>query len=207
MKIGIIGSGNIGATTARLFANAGHQVAISNSHSPESLTPLVSSIGANVTPMTVEETAKFGEVVLLAIPWRKRQELPSPELFEGKIVIDATNPYSSTGTMLDLGNSTSSEEVAKQIPGASIVKAFNTMYYETLRTRARKSKDDRLVLFLAGDDSDAKAVVSSLIEDIGFTPVDTGALRDGGRKQQPGSGIYNNPVSVEVARKLLRELR
>lgn len=94
MKIGIIRSGIFGSNAARLFVNASHQVAISNSRGLQSPPPLVSSIGANVTPMTVENAAKFGEVLLLAIPWRKRQELPLPELFAGKIVIEATNPYS-----------------------------------------------------------------------------------------------------------------
>jgi 8-hydroxy-5-deazaflavin:NADPH oxidoreductase len=210
MKIGIIGSGNIGETTARLFVNAGHQIALSNSKGPQSLESLVASIGPNsAKAMTVQEAIAFGDVVLLALPWRKREELRSlpSELLKNKIVIDATNPYSENFEVIDLGNSTSSEEVAKELPaGARIVKAFNTMYYETLRTESRKSKDDRLVLFVAGDDADAKSVVSNLIEDIGFTPVDTGSLREGGRKQQPGSPIYNNPMTVEVARKRLSEI-
>lgn len=210
MKIGIIGSGNIGETTARLFVNAGHQIALSNSKGPQSLESLVASIGPNsAKAMTVQEAIAFGDVVLLALPWRKREELRSlpSELLKNKIVIDATNPYSENFELIDLGNSTSCEEVAKELPtGARIVKAFNTMYYETLRTESRKSKDDRLVLFVAGDDADAKSVVSKLIEDIGFTPVDTGSLREGGRKQQPGSPIYNNPMTVEVARKRLSEL-
>jgi 8-hydroxy-5-deazaflavin:NADPH oxidoreductase len=210
MKIGIIGSGNIGETTARLFVNAGHQIALSNSKGPQSLESLVTSIGPNsAKAMTVQEAVAFGDVVLLALPWRKREELRSlpSELLKNKIVIDATNPYSENFELIDLGNSTSSEEVAKELPtGARIVKAFNTMYYETLRTESRRSKDDRLVLFVAGEDVDAKSVVSKLIEDIGFTPVDTGSLREGGRKQQPGSPIYNNPMTVEVARKRLSEI-
>jgi predicted dinucleotide-binding enzyme len=115
MKIGIIGSGNIGATAAKLFANAGHEVAISNSRGPESLTSVVNSIGANVKAKSVEDAIKFGEVILLAIPWRKRQELlPASELFDGKIVVDAMNPYSENFEVIDLGNSTSSsEEVSK----------------------------------------------------------------------------------------------
>jgi 8-hydroxy-5-deazaflavin:NADPH oxidoreductase len=127
-------------------------------------------------------------------------------LFEGKIVVDAMNPYSENFEVIDLGNSTSSEEVRKQLPSARLVKAFNTMYYEMLRTGGRNSEDRRLVLFMAGDDPDAKDVVSKLVEEIGFTPVDTGSLREGGRKQQPGSSIYNHPMTVEVAYKRLAEL-
>lgn len=77
MKIGIIGSGNICGTAAKLFADAGHEVAISNSRGPESLTSLVNSIGTNVTAKTVGDAIKFGGIILLAIPWRKRQELLS----------------------------------------------------------------------------------------------------------------------------------
>lgn len=75
-----------------------------------------------------------------------------------------------------------------------------------LRTGGRNSEDGRLVLFMAGDDSDAKDIVLKLIEEIGFTPVDTGSLREGGRKQQPDSSIYNHPMTVEVAYKRLAEL-
>ena len=207
MKIGIIGSGNIGATLAHLFAKAGHQVEISNSSGQASLNALVKSISSNnVTAATPEGAVRFAQVVLLAIPWRKKHELPPSDLFKGKIVIDAMNPYSENFEVLDLGNSTSSEEVTKQLPSARLVKAFNTMYYEMLRTGARNSQDERLVLFVAGDDPDAKAVVSKLIDEIGFTPVDTGSLREGGRKQQPGSSIYNDPMTVEVAYKRLAEL-
>jgi 8-hydroxy-5-deazaflavin:NADPH oxidoreductase len=206
MKIGILGAGNIGSNTARLFANAGHHVAISNSKGPQSLESLVMTLNPNVKAMTVEDAVAFGEVILLAIPWRKRQELPPSSLFEGKIVVDAMNPYSENFEVIDLGNSTSSEEVRKQLPSARLVKAFNTMYYEMLRTGGRNSEDGRLVLFMAGDDSDAKDILSKLVEEIGFTPVDTGSLREGGRKQQPGSSIYNHPMTVEVAYKRLAEL-
>jgi 8-hydroxy-5-deazaflavin:NADPH oxidoreductase len=207
MKIGIIGSGNIGATLAHLFAKAGHQVEISNSSGQASLNARVKSISSNnVTAATPEGAVRFAQVVLLAIPWRKKHELPPSDLFKGKIVIDAMNPYSENFEVIDLGNSTSSEEVTKQLPSARLVKAFNTMYYEMLRTGSRNSQEERLVLFVAGDDPDAKAVVSKLIDEIGFTPVDTGSLREGGRKQQPGSSIYNDPMTVEVAYKRLAEL-
>jgi 8-hydroxy-5-deazaflavin:NADPH oxidoreductase len=208
MKIGIVGAGNIGGTAAELFANAGHEVVISNSRGPQSIASHVNSIGPTVTAKTVKDAVQFGEVILLAIPWRKRQELPSSELFEGKIVIDAMNPYSENFEVLDLGNSTSSEEVSKQLHTSSLVKAFNTIYYEHLRTKGRRDapKEDRFAIFVAGDDPKAKAVVSRLIEDIGFASVDSGSLREGGRKQQPGSPIYNNPMILEVACKRLAEL-
>ena len=144
-------------------ANAGHHVAISNSKGPQSLESLVMTLNPNINAMTVEDAVAFGEVILLAIPWRKRQELPPSSLFGGKIVVDAMNPYSENFEVIDLGDSTSSEEIRKQLPSARLVKAFNTMYYETLRTDGRNSEDGRLLLFLAGDDPDAKDVVSKLI--------------------------------------------
>jgi 8-hydroxy-5-deazaflavin:NADPH oxidoreductase len=189
---------------------AGHQIAISNSKGPQSLESLISSIGANAKAMTVKDTVAYGDVVLLAIPWRKREELRSllSGLLKNKIIIDATNPYSESFELIDLGNSTSSEEVAKELPGAHIVKAFNTLYFETLGNGGLPSgrEQDRLVLFVAGDDAAAKKVVSNLIEDIGFKAIDTGSLREGGRKQQPDSPIYNNPMIIEVARKRLSEM-
>lgn len=189
---------------------AGHQIAISNSKGPQSLESLISSIGANAKAMTVKDTVAYGDVVLLAIPWRKREELRSllSGLLKNKIIIDATNPYSESFELIDLGNSTSSEEVAKELPGAHIVKAFNTLYFETLGNGGLPSgrEQNRLVLFVAGDDAAAKKVVSNLIEDIGFKAIDTGSLREGGRKQQPDSPIYNNPMIIEVARKRLSEM-
>lgn len=202
MNIGIIGAGNIGANAARLFANAGHRVAISNSRGPESLSSLVEEIGANASDASVEEAAGFGEVVLVAIPFGRYETLPAAQLAD-KIVIDATNYYPGRERQLDFGGLTSSEVISGHLPLTRLVKAFNTMYYETLRTRGSQSYEDRLVLFVAGDDVEAKATVSGLIDEIGFAPVDTGSLRDGGGKQEPGSPIYNEPMSDERAREIL----
>ena len=206
MKIGILGSGNIGATLARHFAKAGHQVGLSNSRGPASLAGLVKSIGPNASAMTAEEASKFGEVVLLAVPWRSPEAWPALQWVAGKIVIDAMNPYSADGEIMDLGDKLSSDEVARRLPGARVVKAFNTMYYNTLATEARASGKDRLALFVAGDDAEAKGIVSKLIDEIGFAPVDTGSLHEGGKKQQPGSRIYNKPMTAAQARQALGAL-
>ena len=206
MNIGILGSGRIGATTARLFARAGHFVAIAHARGPESLAPLVSDIGSNARATTTEDAARFGEVVLLAIPWRDRTGLPPSELLAGKIVIDAMNPYGASGVE-DFGDSTSSEEIAKQLPGARLVRAFNTMYFETLATEGKPNAplDGRLVLFVAGDDAEAKTVISKLIEEIGFAPYDTGSLHEGGMRQEPGSPIYNKPMTTAQAHRIFAE--
>src|SRR5881396_2852184 len=177
MRIGVIGAGHIGGTAAKLFANGGHQVPVSNSRGPATLASLVSSIGPNAKAMSVVDAAKFGEAVLLALPYRKMDALPPAEVFGGKIVIDAMNPYSALGRVMNLGESTSSEEVAKRLPGARLVKAFNTIGWKTLENGGKPSKPDRLTIFVAGDDVAAKETVAALIEDIGFAPVDTGSLR------------------------------
>jgi len=203
VKIGIVGAGHIGGTAAKLFARAGHPVAVSNSRGPASLAPLVASIGSNAKAVTSEDAVKFGDTVLLAIPYRKMDQLPAVGLFAGKIVIDAMNPYSAVGRVMDLGDSTSSEEVAKRLPGARLVKAFNTMGWNTLASGSRPAHEDRLVVFIAGDDAAAKSTVAKLIDDIGFASIDTGSLRDGGRRQQPGSPIYGRPMTVREAKKVL----
>jgi len=205
MKIGIIGAGHIGATAARLFVRAGHEVAVSNSRGPESLRELVAELGERARALGVEDAARFGEVVLLAVPWRTPEALPSPRAVRGKVVIDAMNPYRDDGGLYDLGESTSSEEVAKRLPGARLVKAFNTIYYQHLATRGRPELpvEERHAILVAGDDDEAKRVVSRLIEDIGFAPVDTGTLREGGRRQQPNTAVYNRPMTGREARQAL----
>ena len=205
MRIGIIGSGNIGATAAQLFARAGHDVAISNSRGPETLQELVDNIGPNVRAVTLEEAAEFGEVVLEAIPFGRYKELPVEPL-AGKVVVDTANYYPQRDGEIDLGGLTSSEEIARYLgPDVRLVKALNTTYYETLASEGNPeaSLEERLVLFVAGDDEEAKAVVSRLIEEIGFAPVDTGSLGEGGSKQQPGSAVYNEPMMPSRAREAL----
>jgi 8-hydroxy-5-deazaflavin:NADPH oxidoreductase len=207
MKIGIIGAGHIGATLARHFAKAGHEVGISNSRGPHTLAGLVKSMGPKTCAMTSHEAAWFGDIVILAAPWRKTEALPLPKLVAGKIVVDAMNPYSAEGEVISLGETTSSEEVARHLPGARLVKAFNTMYYHTLATETRDSANNRLVIFLAGDDADAKQTVARLIEQIGFAPLDTGSLRTGGRMQEPDSPLYNRPLTPDEACAALRSLK
>ena len=210
MRIGILGAGHIGATAARLFARAGHDVALSNSRGAASLAGLVDEINreagaARVKATTAQEAATFGELVLLAVPWRTKDAWPQAATLRGKIVIDAMNPYAAGGGIADLGTSTSSEEVAKQLPGARLVKAFNTIYAEHLRAQGRPDLPlpKRRAIFLAGDDVEAKRVVSRLIEQIGFAPVDTGTLREGGRSQQPGTPVYGRNLTQEEATAIL----
>ncbi len=207
MKIGILGAGKIGAVAARLFVVAGHELAISNSRGPESLRKLVAELGPSARAATVEEASTFGEVVLLAVPWHLKEALPAPKLLHDKIVIDAMNPYKPEGGFYDLGDSTSSEEVLKHMRGARLVKAFNTIAYDDLAKRGRKDlpREDRHAIYLAGDDAEAKETVANLIDEIGFAPVDTGSLREGGRLQQPDSPIFNQTFTAREAREFFRK--
>jgi hypothetical protein len=197
MNIGIVGSGKIGGTAARLFAHAGHQVAIGNSRGPASLASFIEDLGSKARAATIDEVAAFGDVVLVAIPFGKYQTLPASSL-AGKVVVDAMNYSPQREGRIEFGDVTSTELVARHLRGARLVKAFSAMYFETLAAQGRSDApvEDRLAPFVAGDDDKAKAVVSRLIEEIGFVPVDTRSLHDGGRLQQPGSRIYNQPMTA-----------
>jgi len=205
MNIGIIGAGHIGSTAARLFIDAGHNVAISNSRGPETLRGLVAELGSNARAATPSEAARFGDVVLLAIPLKDYTTLPADDL-RGKIVIDAMNYYPNRDgniAALDSGESTSSQMVAAHLPGARVVKAFNTIWFEHLKTKGNKSApvEQRRAIFISGDDADAKAAVAHLIEEIGFGPFDMGSLA-ASHRQQPDSAVYNKDVTVAEAREI-----
>jgi predicted dinucleotide-binding enzyme len=207
MKIGIVGSGNIGANAARLFVRAGHEVVLSNSRGGKGLEALVAELGGNAKATTIEEAARFGEVVLVAIPFGKIATLPA-HAFDGKVVIDAGNYYSQRDgkfAELDKDETTSSELMASYLTRARLVKGFNTIWFEHLATQGDTSRplEQRRAIFIAGDDSEAKAIVTRLIEQIGFAAVDTGSLHEGGRSQQPGTSVYNKELTAGEARALL----
>jgi predicted dinucleotide-binding enzyme len=192
MRIGIIGSGNIGGTMARLLEAAGHDVQVANSRGE---------------PHTAEEAARFGDVVLIAIPLHAVADLPA-EAFDGKVVIDANNYYPGRDgeiARLDSGELTSSQLVQETLPGATVVKAFNSMNFRPLGTEGKPDapREERLAIFVAGDDEAAKGTVSDLVEQLGFTPVDTGPLADS-HVQGPGGALYNQPMTAPEAERTLR---
>ncbi len=207
MKIGIIGAGNIGGNAAKLLAKAGHEIAIANSRGPETLTDLVAEIGGNSKAVTAEDAAKFGEIGFVSIPLGKISELPA-DGFDGKIVIDSNNYYPERDGQiaeLDSGEKTSSELLAEHLTGAKIIKAFNTIWFEHLKTQGNTKLpvEQRRVIFVAGDDRDAKKLVSDLIEEIGFAAYDTGSLREGGKNQEPNTAIYNRNLTTAEAAAVL----
>lgn len=207
MKIGIVGSGNIGGNAARLFVRAGHEVAVSNSRGGQGLDELVKELGDKAHATTIENAAKFGDVVLVAIPFGNFSDLPA-DAFKGKVVIDAGNYYPERDgkfPQLDRDETTSSELMSSHLKEARLVKGFNTIYFKHLASQGDTSLplEDRRAIFIAGDDSQAKEIVARLIEEIGFAAVDTGFLHEGGRSQQPGTALYNKDVTAKEAAALL----
>ena len=207
MKIGVVGSGNIGGNAARLFVRAGHEVALSNSRGGEGLDELVKELGDKAHATTIENAAKFGDVVLVAIPFGNFSDLPA-DAFKGKVVIDTGNYYPERDgkfPQLDRDETTSSELMSAHLKEARLVKGFNTIYFRHLASQGDTSLslEDRRAIFIAGDDSQAKEIVARLIEEIGFAAVDTGFLHEGGRSQQPGTAIYNKDVTAKEAAALL----
>jgi len=207
MRIGVIGSGRIGGTVARLAAQSGHEVAIANSRGPETVEPLAAEIGHGARAATVEETAHFGVLILIAIPFKALDELPA-EALAGRIVIDAMNYYpnrDATIPELDSDELTSSELTARHLDRSRVVKSFNTMRWTDLGEGGKPDADfdDRLAMYIAGDDEDAKMSVGGLIDQFGFAPLDVGNLRDGGRQLQPGSPVYAESLTLADAKGVL----
>ncbi len=200
MRVGVIGAGRIGATAAGHFVEAGHEVRVANSRGPETLVDLVDDLGRRASAGTPAEASRFGDVVLEAIPFAAYPDLPADAL-AGRTVISASNYWPDRDGEIELGGRSHTELVADHLADARVVKSFNTMRSERLRdeTRSDAPLDGRLALYVAGDDSGAKATVADLVEDAGFAPVDVGSLADG-RQIQPGSPVFNEPLSPAEAR-------
>jgi predicted dinucleotide-binding enzyme len=203
MRIGIIGAGHIGATVARQLLGAGHEVAVSNSRGPETLEHMVEKLGDGARAMTAEDAARFGEVVIVSIPFGRYGELPSDRM-AGKVVIDTNNYYPGRDgnfPELDQDRTTSSELLQAHLTGARVVKAFNALHWRRLRDESRPAGDPRRIgIPISGDDPEAKATVAGLIDQIGFEAVDAGTLGEGGRRHQPGSPAFGADLDAEELR-------
>jgi 8-hydroxy-5-deazaflavin:NADPH oxidoreductase len=191
-KLGIIGSGAIGAGIARLAVAAGHEVLISNSRGPGSLAGLVEELGENAVAGEVADAARFGEIVVLAVPLSAYGALPVDAL-DGTTVLSTGNYYPSRDERieeLDSHTLTTAEYERTLLPGAVIVKAFNNILAHHIPALARPADaSDRSGLAVAGDDADAKRAVSALVSSLGFDPVDAGGLAESWRFE-PESGAY-----------------
>ena len=194
-SIGIIGAGNIGKTIAAHLLKNGYSVKISNSKQPDSLEETVVQLGKGATAVTVAEAAE-ADMVILALPWLQAKTLTTITDWKDKIVIDATNHFiSSDFKMADLGNRASSEIIQEQLPGARVVKAFNTLYFKVLATDPVQENGHR-VLFMSGDDAESKQQVGEMITTIGFAPVDLGTLSAGKLQQAKGALALQNFIKL-----------
>jgi 8-hydroxy-5-deazaflavin:NADPH oxidoreductase len=189
MIIGTLGAGEVAQALAIHLLKAGHEVLLSNSRGPSSLTQLVSKLGKGARAVTMDEAAK-APMVVLAVPWPKVEavlgKLPD---WEGRILIDATNHFLLPSMELaDLKGRVSSEIVSELAPSAKVVKALNTLYASNL-ARDPKVGEGRRVIFVSGDDGGAKGEVGGLLKGLGFAVIDLGSLSEGGRAQQVGNGL------------------
>lgn len=205
MNIGIIGSGHIGGTVGRLWAQAGHNVLFSYSHDPRKLQQLAESVGPRARAGTPVEAARFGDIILFAVPWAMVVDaLEAAGSLAGKILLDTTNPHGpgSPGLRFD-GTTTGTEAIARYVPDTSVFKAYNTL--QAGRLSSPPPKAGRLVLFYCGDNTTAKSQVAGLIRDSGLEPIDTGPLRNA-HYQEPNGPLYNRPMSLEEAQALVATL-
>ena len=200
MKIGIIGAGNIAGTVGQLWVRAGHTVQYGARH-PDRPGPLLAG-ATGVTIGTMADAAAFGEVVFCSFPygaWPEVSGVIAP-FVSGKAVLDSANAYPERDgafakDALDAGEGTG-VPVAKLLPGARLVRAFNSVYFKTLDTEAHRA-GDQVGIPLAGDDPDALTIAAGLVRDAGFAPVVVGPLRRA-RDFDQGTPVYNTGMSGSV---------
>jgi predicted dinucleotide-binding enzyme len=207
MKIGIIGAGHIGGTLTRRLRALGHEVAVANSRSPDTLAELAAETGA--TAVWAKDAARDRDLVVVTIPEAHIPDLPE-DLFAGVpdevVVVDTGNYYPQRdGKIAAIEDGlTESRWVANQL-GRSVIKAFNNIYAKHLLERGRPAgAPDRIALPVAGDDERAKGVVMRLVDELGFDPVDAGTLDESWR-QQPGTPVYATDLDAEGVRRALVE--
>jgi 8-hydroxy-5-deazaflavin:NADPH oxidoreductase len=191
--IGLIGAGHIGSQVARLGLAHGYAVVIGNSRGPETLSALVAELGPNARAATAVDAAKAGDIVVVTVPLKNYRQVPVEPL-AGKVVIDTNNYYPQRdGHIPELDNesTTTSELLQAHLPTSKVVKAFNHIYAAQLTTDGTPAgTKNRRALAIAGDDPEAKARVTELLDQFGFDTVDAGPLREGWRIQRdtPGYG-------------------
>ncbi len=185
--IGLIGSGNIGGTVARLAVAAGHDVVLSNSRGPETLKELADELGPRARAGTPLDAAEAGDLVVVTIPLRAYATVPV-EATAGKIVLDTNNYYPERDGKfpeLDDDSTTTSELLQRHLPTSKVVKVFNNIYFNHLLTLGRPAgAPDRSALAIAGDDAAAKATVTEFLDGLGYDTVDAGPLAEGRRFQR-----------------------
>jgi predicted dinucleotide-binding enzyme len=196
--LGLIGSGHIGSTVARLAVDAGIDVVLSNSRGPETLSDLVEELGPRARAATAAEAAEAGDLVVVTVPLKAYREVPVEPL-RGKVVIDTNNYYPERDghiAELDDESTTVSELLQAHLPDSHVVKAFNNIFFKFLATLARPSGDpERSALAIAGDDDGAKKSVTDLLDRLGYDTYDAGPLAEGWRFQRDTAayaGLYDS---------------
>ncbi len=206
MKIGIIGSGNIGGTLTRRFRAAGHDVLLTNSRGPASLADLAEETGARAS--TLDEVVRGNDLVVVAIPLRQIENLPARLFADAPanlVVVDASNyyPQQRDGRIDEIEAGLTESAWVERRLGHPVVKAFNTIVAVHLLENAKSAGTrGRVALAVAGDDARAKSMVMQLADDIGFDTVDSGAIAESWR-QQPGSPGYLKDYNVDGVRRAL----
>lgn len=189
-SFGIIGAGNIGQTVARHLLKAGFPVILSNSRGADSLNEIVASLGVGAKAGSIEDAAN-ADIVLLSLPWTEVSSLTDLINWKGKTVIDATNhfiTFSPEFKVAELNGKSSSQVVAEQLPGANIVKAFNTLFFKILALDPHQNGGKR-VLFISGDDAASKHEIAEIIKELGFAVIDLGDLANGSKLQQAKGSV------------------
>ena len=178
MNVLVIGAGNMGSAFVKQLVAAGHQVSVTarNLEKAQALAATHSGVKA----LVASNAAASAEVIVLATSYGDAvSALQSVGDLHGKVVIDITNPLTADYMGLSIGHTTSAaEEIAKAVPGATVVKAFNTLFAQVLSAGAQFGNGHVLPVYFAGDDAAAKASVSTLIESLGFNAVDAGPLKN-----------------------------
>jgi predicted dinucleotide-binding enzyme len=209
MRIAVIGPGRIGGNAARLLARAGHDVTLAFSRDEERLRALADEIGATATEPAA--AVKDAEVVILSVPWRLVDEaLSQTGPLDGKVVIDTTNQFGAGGLEALPDGQTAAQVNQRRMPGARLVKSFNTLTSAFQASEAHRSDPDRrVVVFLAGDDAEAKEVASGLIRDAGFEPADVGGLADASVMEAPrrDGAVYGEEYRPADARAVVEAVR
>ncbi|MDX3078508.1 NADPH-dependent F420 reductase [Streptomyces sp. MI02-7b] len=205
--LGIIGSGNVGGTVARLAVAAGWNVVISNSRGPETLGEVVARLGKRARAATPAEAAQGSDLVVVTVPLLAYSRLPR-EALAGRTVIDTMNYYPERDgriAQLDSREMTSSEFFQRHLPGARVVKAFNNIVCTQLGSLARPAgASDRSALPVSGDDNPAKAEVTNLLDALGYDATDIGTLAESWR-YEPRSSLYCAPYLGTIPDGLARQ--